>query len=152
MSRHEIYRFRRHLLRCDYQVAFVLAIGVVGNDHNPPLGDVAHHIVNRIELKCFPRLACHGRGDNVTSRVRNEQLPGAKPGDTRSTSSGAVHLTECERVKEPARTGKAATSAQKSVSIEPNSPKTRAAKTIFHERFGLSGLALSTLCQTANRM
>ena len=61
VRRHEIDRFRRHFLRRHHQVALVLAIGVVGHDHNAPLGDVAHHIVNRVELKCLGRFRDHPR-------------------------------------------------------------------------------------------
>ena len=50
--RHEIDRFGRHLLRRHDQIAFVLAVGVVGHDDHAPFGDVAQHIVNCIELKC----------------------------------------------------------------------------------------------------
>ena len=68
VRRHEIDRFRRHFFRCHDQIAFVLAIGIVGHDHHAPFGDVAHHIVNRIELKCLCGL-CNHRNNTITSRA-----------------------------------------------------------------------------------
>jgi hypothetical protein len=41
MRRHEIDRFRRHFLGRHDQIAFVLAIGIIGHDHHAPFGDVA---------------------------------------------------------------------------------------------------------------
>ena len=48
---HEVHCFRSHFFGGHYQVAFVLAIGIVRHYDNAPLGDVAYHIVNRVELK-----------------------------------------------------------------------------------------------------
>jgi hypothetical protein len=52
MRRHEIYGFRRDLFGRHDEIAFVFAIGIVCHDHHVPFGDVAQHIVNRVELKC----------------------------------------------------------------------------------------------------
>ncbi len=59
VRRHEIDRFRRHFFRRHDQIAFVLAIRIVGHDHHAPFGDVAKNIVNRVELKCFLRPGDH---------------------------------------------------------------------------------------------
>jgi len=59
MRGHEVDRFRRHFFCRHHQIAFVLAVGVVGHDHNAAFGDIAHHIVNRIELKCLLCLRNH---------------------------------------------------------------------------------------------
>ena len=64
---HEIDRLRRDFFRRHDQIAFVLAIGIVGHDHHAPFGDIAHHIVNRIELKCLRRL---GIIEPITNYVR----------------------------------------------------------------------------------
>ena len=66
MRRHEIHRLRRHLLRRHHQIALVLAVRIIGHDHDASLGDVAHHIVNRVELKCLVRLCDHYRRDSLT--------------------------------------------------------------------------------------
>jgi hypothetical protein len=68
MCRHEIDGFRCDLFRRHNQVAFVLAIGVVGHDYHAPLRNVAQHIVNGIELKCFCRF-CNHRNNTITSRT-----------------------------------------------------------------------------------
>ena len=49
----KLIAFGRRLLRGHDEIAFVLAIGVVGHDHDLPGGDVAQDIVNRVELKGF---------------------------------------------------------------------------------------------------
>ena len=59
MLRHEIDRFGRGFLGRHNQIALVLTIGVVSHDHNASAGDVAHHIVDRFELKSFRRLDNH---------------------------------------------------------------------------------------------
>jgi hypothetical protein len=41
MRRHKIHRFRRHFFRRHDQIAFVLAIRVVGHDHHAPFRNVA---------------------------------------------------------------------------------------------------------------
>ena len=56
MRRHEIDGFRRHLFSRHHQIALVLAIGIIGHDDHASFGDVAHHIVNGVELKCLSRL------------------------------------------------------------------------------------------------
>ncbi len=56
---HEIDRFRRHFFRRHDQVAFVLAIRIIGHDHHAPFGDIAKNIVNRVELKRFLRPGDH---------------------------------------------------------------------------------------------
>ena len=66
MHRHEIDRFRRHLLCRHYQIAFVLAVGVVSHDNDAALGDFAYHIVDRVELKCLRR-PCNHRDNTITS-------------------------------------------------------------------------------------
>ena len=53
MRRHEINRVRRRFFSSHDQIAFVFAIGIVGYDDHASLSDVAHDIVNRIELKCL---------------------------------------------------------------------------------------------------
>ena len=63
---HEIDRFRCHFLCRHYEIAFVLTIRVVGHDHHAPFRDVAHHVINRIELKCLLRL-CNHRNHTITS-------------------------------------------------------------------------------------
>jgi hypothetical protein len=59
VRRHEIDRLWRDFLGRDDQIAFVLAIGIVRHDHDLSLGDVAYHIVNRIEIECLLRLRDH---------------------------------------------------------------------------------------------
>ena len=60
MCRHEVHIFRRGLLRRHYEVAFVFAVRVVGHDNELSLGDVAHHVVDRVELKRFGSFRNHG--------------------------------------------------------------------------------------------
>ncbi len=38
---HEIHRFRSYFFRRHHQIAFVLAIGIIGDDDHAPFGDVA---------------------------------------------------------------------------------------------------------------
>ena len=66
MRGHEVDRFRRHFLGRHHQVAFILAVGVVGHDHNATLCDIAHHIIDRVELKCLFRLRNH-RNNTITA-------------------------------------------------------------------------------------
>ena len=75
---HEVYRLRRRLLRRHDEVAFILAIGVVGHDHNPAGGDIAQDIVDGIELHDFGSLGNHCV--NITSRVLFGNSVAAPPG------------------------------------------------------------------------
>ncbi len=54
---HEIDRLRRGFLRRHDEVALVLAIRIVGHDHEPALRDVLQDIVDGIELKSGRRLS-----------------------------------------------------------------------------------------------
>jgi hypothetical protein len=76
---HEVNRFRRRLLRGHDKVAFVLAIGVIGHDHNLARGDVAHDIVDRVEFKVYRGFRNHsntitseGHLSNVYSVLRRD--------------------------------------------------------------------------------
>ena len=60
MHRHEVHILRRGLLRRHHEIAFVFAVGVVGHDDELSLGDVAHHVIDRVELKGFGRFRNHG--------------------------------------------------------------------------------------------
>ena len=62
---HEIDCLGRHLFRRDDEVALIFAVGVVGHDDDASARDIAHHIVNRIELKCLCRLRNHCRNNNL---------------------------------------------------------------------------------------
>lgn len=64
MGGHEIYRLRRHFFGSHHQVAFVLAVGIVGHNDNAALGNVAYDIVNGIELKSLLRF-----GDHLTNTI-----------------------------------------------------------------------------------
>ena len=59
VCRHEINRFRRHFLGTHDEIAFVLAIGIVGDNDHAPFRNVAQNIVNRVELKCVLRPGNH---------------------------------------------------------------------------------------------
>src|SRR6266404_4174939 len=67
MGGHEVDRFGRHFLRRDDEIALVLAIRIVSHDHNASLGDVAHYIVNGVELKRFPCPANHSQTNTLTT-------------------------------------------------------------------------------------
>ena len=47
--RHEIDRIGRHLLRRHDQIAFIFAVGVVGDDDHPPLTNVFQAFLDGIE-------------------------------------------------------------------------------------------------------
>ena len=66
MHCHEVDRFRRRLFCRHHQVAFVLAIGVVGHDDELPRRDVAHDIVDGIEFQSDRRLRNH-KGNTITA-------------------------------------------------------------------------------------
>ena len=72
MFGHEIDRFRRDLLGRDDQVALVLAIGVIRHDDHAALGDIADHIVNRVELKRLFRLDDHRATSLMVGRASVE--------------------------------------------------------------------------------
>ena len=55
VSGHEVDRLGSDLFGRHYQIAFVLAVGVVCHNDHAALGDVAHHIIDGVELK---RLLC----------------------------------------------------------------------------------------------
>src|SRR5258708_5859201 len=67
MHGHEVYCLRRSLFSRHDEIAFVLAIGIVGHDHNPAGGDIAQDIVDGVELYDFWNLSNHCV--NITSRV-----------------------------------------------------------------------------------
>ena len=66
MGSHEVNRFGGNFFGGHHQVAFVLAVGIVGNNDNAALGDVAYDILNSVELKCLLRLGDH-RNNTITS-------------------------------------------------------------------------------------
>ena len=49
MRGHEVDRFRRRELRCDDEVALILAVRVVDDDHEPALANVLDRLVDRRE-------------------------------------------------------------------------------------------------------
>ena len=59
MHGHEVDRFRRGFLRRHHEIALVLAIFVVGHDHDLACRDVAHDIVDRVEFKRWRCLSQH---------------------------------------------------------------------------------------------
>ncbi len=66
MGGQKLIASRRRLFRGHDQVAFVLAVGIVRHNDDAALGDVAHDIVNSVELKCLLRLGDH-RINTITS-------------------------------------------------------------------------------------
>ena len=59
VGRHEVDCFRGRLFRRHDEVAFVLAIRVVGYDDQLSLGDIADHVFDCVELKCLGRFGDH---------------------------------------------------------------------------------------------
>src|SRR6266849_1783131 len=66
--RHEVDRFGRHVLRGQDQVAFVLPVGVVDQDHHPPLPDLPQRVLHPLDLghvrlpwACNRRATCLAR-------------------------------------------------------------------------------------------
>ena len=51
MRRHEVDRIRRGELRCDDEIALVLALGVVDDDHHLPVPDVLDGLLDRRERR-----------------------------------------------------------------------------------------------------
>ena len=55
----KLIALRRRLLRRHDEVAFVLAVGVIGHDDDLSRRDVAQDVVNRIEFKVYRRFSDH---------------------------------------------------------------------------------------------
>ena len=53
---HKVHRFRRHLLRRHHEIAFVLAICVIGHDHEFPGANIFEDVFDGVEL----RIGGHG--------------------------------------------------------------------------------------------
>ena len=59
MHRHEIDGLRRRLLRRHDKVAFIFAVRVVGHDHDLAGRDIAHDLVDCVELQGYRNFRDH---------------------------------------------------------------------------------------------
>ena len=79
---HEVDRIRRHLLGGAYEVALILTVRVVGDDHHSASGDVADRVVYGVEGH-FPRYGTGTAATPLAPRLQAE--PRASPRIRRCT-------------------------------------------------------------------